>query len=111
MFLQVHLVLGLLLGPLASQAFDQAKLPALATAAALVVAALIFWRTRRRQRVATTATPTALTAAPAAWREATCPACLAVTLLADRLPALAAAPAPARPAPNGEPAAPKASLP
>jgi len=93
-FLQVHLVLGLLLGPLASQAFDQAKLPALATAAALVVAALIFWRTRRRHR-----------AAPAAWREATCPACIAVTLLADRVPALAGLTAP-NPSPTREPTAP-----
>jgi membrane-associated protein len=104
-FLQVHLVLGLLLGPLASQAFDQAKLPALAAAAALAVAALIFWRTRRQR-----ATQPTLTAAPAAWREATCPACIAVTLLADRVPALAGLTAP-NPSPTGEPAAPKASLP
>lgn len=109
-FLQVHLVLGLLLGPLASQAFDRAKLPALATAAALAVAALIFWRTRRRQRAAPTAAPTAVTAAPAVWREATCPACIAVTLLADRVPALAGLTAP-DPSPTGEPAGPKASLP
>jgi membrane protein DedA with SNARE-associated domain len=105
-FLQVHLVLGLLLGPLASQAFDQAKLPALAAAAALAVAAVIFWRTRRRQRP-TPASPAALTSS-AAWREATCPACIAVTLLADRLPALADL---AAPAPADEPASRKASLP
>jgi membrane-associated protein len=124
-FLQVHLVLGLLLGPLASQAFDQAKLPAVAAAAALAVAALIFWRTRR-QRAAPTApsappapsapsATSALTApsAPSAWREATCPVCLAVTLLADRLPALAdlTAPSPGRPARDDEPAAPTAHLP
>jgi len=75
-FLQVHLVLGLLLGPLAT--FDQAKGPALAAAAVLAAATLIFWRTRRRRR-----------AAPAAWMEATCPACIAVNLLTERVPALA----------------------
>ena len=77
-FLQVHLVLGLLLGPLAVRAFDQAKGPALAALAALVAGTLIFWRARRRKR-----------AAPGAWMEATCPACIGVTLLAQRVPALA----------------------
>jgi len=77
-FLQVHLVLGLLLGPLAFRAFDQAKGPALAALAALVAGTLIFWRARRRKR-----------AAPGAWMEATCPACIGVTLLAQRVPALA----------------------
>jgi len=77
-FLQVHLVLGLLLGPLATQAFDQAKGPALAAAAALAVAALFFWRARRRKH-----------ADPSAWQEATCPVCIAATLLADRVPAVA----------------------
>jgi membrane protein DedA with SNARE-associated domain len=47
-FLQVHLVLGLLLGLLAVRAFDQAKGPALAAAAVLVAGAVIFWRVRRR---------------------------------------------------------------
>jgi MYXO-CTERM domain-containing protein len=77
-FLQVHLVLGLLLGPLAARAFDQAKGPALAAAAALAVAAVVFWRARRRKQ-----------AARAAWMEATCPACIAVNLLTDRVPDLA----------------------
>src|SRR5256885_10892412 len=63
-FLQFHLVLGLLLGPLADRAFNQAKGPALAVVAVLVGGALVFWRARRRKR------------APAAWREATCPACI-----------------------------------
>jgi membrane protein DedA with SNARE-associated domain len=75
-FLQVHLVLGLLLGPLADRAFDRAKGPALAAAAVLAVGALVFWRARRRNRV------------PAAWTEAACPACLGVRALAERLPGL-----------------------
>jgi hypothetical protein len=77
-FLQIHLVLGLLLGPLAARAFDQARGPALAAAAGLAVAAVVFWRVRRRKQ-----------AAPAAWMEATCPACIAVNLLTDRVPVLA----------------------
>ncbi len=76
-FLQVHLVLGLLLGPLADRAFDQAKGPALAALAVLAAGALLFWRVRRRNRV------------PAAWAEAACPACLGVRALAERLPGLA----------------------
>ena len=93
-FLQVHLVLGLLLGPLATRAFDQAKGPALAAAAVLAAATLVFWRTRRRRR-----------AAPAAWMEATCPACIAVNLLTERVPALAelTGPDPARPGQEREP--------
>jgi membrane protein DedA with SNARE-associated domain len=89
-FLQVHLVLGLLLGPLAVRAFDQAKGPALAAVAVLAAGTLIFWRVRRRKR-----------AASAAWMEATCPACIGISLLADRVPPLAelteANPASARP--------------
>jgi membrane protein DedA with SNARE-associated domain len=76
-FLQVHLVLGLLLGPLADRAFDQAKGPALAVVAVLVAGALIFWCARRRNRV------------PAAWAQAACPACLGVRALAERVPGLA----------------------
>ena len=77
-FLQVQLVLGLLLGPLAVRAFDQAKGPALAVLAVLVAGTLVFWRIRRRKR-----------AAPAAWMEATCPACIGISLLAERVPSLA----------------------
>jgi membrane protein DedA with SNARE-associated domain len=77
-FLQVHLVLGLLLGPLAVRAFNQAKGPALIALAVLVAGTVLFWRARRRKR-----------AAPAAWIEATCPVCIGVTVLASRVPALA----------------------
>jgi membrane protein DedA with SNARE-associated domain len=88
-FLQVHLVLGLLLGPLAARAFDQAKGPALAAAALLLAAAVIFWRARRRRK-----------AEPAAWTEAACPACIGVNLLAERLPVLAQLTTP-EPVPTG----------
>ena len=77
-FLQIHLVLGLLLGPLADRAFNQAKGPALAAVALLVAGALVFWRARRRNRP------------PAAWTEAACPACIGVRMLAERTPGLAA---------------------
>jgi len=79
LFLQLHLVLGLLFGPLADKAFNQAKGPALIAGAALVAGGLIFWRIRRRRR----------TAAPAAWTEALCPACVGVSVLAERVPSLA----------------------
>jgi membrane-associated protein len=77
-FLQAHLVLGMLLGPLAIRAFDQAKDPALAAAAMLVAGTLVFWRVRRGKR-----------ATPTAWREATCPACIGVSMLAGHVPLLA----------------------
>ena len=86
---------GLLLGPLADRAFDQAKGPALATVAVLVVAVVVFWRVRRSRRAA----------APGAWMEASCPACIGVTLLAGRVSGLAglAAPDPVRTEPGDEP--------
>ena len=90
-FLQLHLVLGLLLGPLADRAFDQAKGPALAAGAVLVAAGLVFWRIRRRKRAAV----------PAAWTEAACPACIGLNLLAGRVPALSGL---ADPEPSAPPA-------
>jgi membrane protein DedA with SNARE-associated domain len=94
-FLQLHLVLGLLLGPLADRAFNQAKGPALIAAAVLVAGTVAFWRVRRRKRAA----------APGAWMEASCPACLGVSLLTGRVPGLAglAAQDPVRPEPGDEP--------
>ncbi len=94
-FLQVHLALGLLLGPLADRAFNQAKGPAIAVTAALVAGTVAFWLFRRRRR-----------GASAAWTEASCPVCVGVTFLSDRIPALAglgAVPAPGTPdaAPEG----------
>ena len=94
-FLQLHLILGLLLGPLADRAFNQAKGPALIAAAVLVAGTVAFWRVRRRKRAA----------APGAWMEASCPACLGVSLLTGRVPGLAglAAQDPVRPEPGDEP--------
>jgi membrane protein DedA with SNARE-associated domain len=88
-FLQLHLVLGLLLGPLADRAFNQAKGPALVAAAVLIAGTVVFWLVRRRKRAV----------APAAWTEASCPACLGVSLLAGRVPALAGLAAPDSPGP------------
>jgi membrane-associated protein len=85
-FLQLHLVLGLLLGPLADRAFNQAKGPALIALVVLAAAALVFWRLRRGKR-----------AASEAWAEAACPACLGLNLIAER--ALAGL----RPDPSGQP--------
>ena len=97
-FLQLHLVLGMLLGPLAVQAFNQAKGPALVAAAVLVAGTVVFWRVRRRRRAA----------APAAWTEASCPVCLGVSLVAGHAPGLAglAAPDPVRLEPGDEPKVP-----
>jgi membrane-associated protein len=94
LFLQLHLVLGLLLGPFAHRAFDRAKGPTLAALAVLIVGALVFWRARRGKR-----------AAAEAWAEAACPACLGLNLLAGRMPALAGltAPDPAESEPGDPP--------
>ncbi len=72
-FLQLHLVLGLLLGPLADRAFNQAQGPALIALVVLAAAALVFWRLRQGKR-----------AGSEAWAEAACPACLGLNLVAER---------------------------
>jgi sugar phosphate permease len=93
-FLQLHLVLGLLLGPLADRAFNRAKGPAVVVVAVLILGALVFWRTRRGKR-----------AAPEAWTEAACPACIGLSLLAEKMPTLAglAAPDPQDRMPDDDP--------
>jgi membrane protein DedA with SNARE-associated domain len=91
-FLQLHLVLGLLLGPLADRVFNQAKGPALVGLAVLLVGALIFWRVRRGKRAGTEA-----------WTEAACPACIGLALAAGHLPGLASRTEPgASPAGHGD---------
>jgi membrane protein DedA with SNARE-associated domain len=73
-FLQLHLVLGLLLGPTARDAVDEAKGPALAAFAALVVLGAVFWLVRRGRRQG-----------GQAWTEASCPACLALNVVGERM--------------------------
>lgn len=88
-FLQLHLVLGLLLGPLADRAFHQATGPALIALGALLAGALVFWRARRGRR-----------AGREAWREAACPACLGLAVLAQHVPGLAGPAGPAASSPG-----------
>jgi membrane protein DedA with SNARE-associated domain len=72
-FLQLHLVLGFLLGPLARDAIDSAKGPALVVLALVAVAGVAVWLVRRgRREGAQSAT------------EACCPACLALGLLVPK---------------------------
>jgi membrane protein DedA with SNARE-associated domain len=77
-FLQLHLVLGVLFGPLARRAFEHAKVAALVALVVLVVAAGAFWLVRRGRQAGTQA-----------WTEAACPACLGLALVADHLPQVA----------------------
>jgi len=95
-FLQLHLVLGLLLGPLAVQAFNAAKGPALLVLAVLVAGAFVFWRVRRGRR-----------GGAEAWAEAACPVCVGLAIISDRIPGLAGLTAPEVPPPGegGDPAA------
>jgi membrane-associated protein len=77
-FLQLHLFLGYFLGPLATNALHNARGPALAAFALLVVGAVAFWVARRGRR-----------RGGLAWTEAACPACLALGLLSERSPDMA----------------------
>ena len=77
-FLQLHLVLGYLLGPAARDAIDSAKGPAIAVIVVLVLAGAVFWFVRRGRRAGTGA-------AGEAWAEASCPACLALSFVGERL--------------------------
>ena len=71
-FLQLHLVLGYLLGPVARDALGAARTPTIVALVALALAAVTVWIVRRGRRGAE------------ASAEASCPACLAVGLLATR---------------------------
>ncbi len=71
-FAQLHLVLGIALGPVARDLFDRAKGPAVLLGVALLAAAGAYWFLRRGRR-----------AGGEAWCEAACPACLALGLVGD----------------------------
>jgi membrane protein DedA with SNARE-associated domain len=69
-FIQLHLVLGYFLGPVAEEVFKRAQLPALIAVGVLVLGAITFWLVRRGRR-----------AGAHAWTEASCPACLVLHLV------------------------------
>jgi len=64
-FTQLHLVLGALLGPLARDAFDQAKGLATLAFLALIALAAVYWVVRKGRRRAVEG-----------WDEAACPVCI-----------------------------------
>lgn len=72
-FLQLHLVLGYLLGPAAGDALQHARGPAIAALVALVVGAAAFWKVHRGRR-----------AGRQAFVEAACPLCLTLGWMSER---------------------------
>jgi membrane protein DedA with SNARE-associated domain len=77
-FLQLHLVLGFLLGPLARDAIESAKGPALVVLAAAALAGVAVWLVRLGRR-----------SGAQAATEACCPACLALGILVPKATGLA----------------------
>ncbi len=75
-FLQLHLVLGYFLGPAARDLLEQAKGPAIALFAALLVGAALYWFARRGRR-----------RGGRAMTEAACPLCLVLNWVVEREPA------------------------
>jgi membrane protein DedA with SNARE-associated domain len=74
-FVQLHLGLGLALGPVAEDLFHRAAILAVLVAVLLLAGAAVFWRRRRRA-----------TRGAVGWHEAACPVCLALATLAERAP-------------------------
>ena len=83
-FVQLHLLLGVAVGPVARDAFDHAKGPAIVGGLVLVAAAAAFWVVRRGRR-----------AGAQALTEAACPACLLLGTLSEKLPQTAPSTQPA----------------
>jgi membrane protein DedA with SNARE-associated domain len=73
-FIQLHLVLGYVLGPVAEQIFKKAQTPALMAVGVLVVGGAAYWLIRHGRR-----------RGAHAWSEATCPACIALHMVPARL--------------------------
>jgi membrane protein DedA with SNARE-associated domain len=69
-FVQLHLVLGFFLGPVAESAFQKATVPTLIALGVLVIGGGVFWLIRHGRR-----------RGGHAWTEATCPACMALHLI------------------------------
>ncbi len=78
-FLQLHLVLGYVLGPVAREALESAKGPAIAVLVVVALAGVALWVRRRGRRKGLQATS-----------EACCPACLALGLLVPKAAGLEA---------------------
>ena len=78
-FLQLHLVLGYLLGPVARDAVESAKGPALVVLAVMFLAGVALWIRRRGRRKGVQASA-----------EACCPACMALGLLVPKVAGLQA---------------------
>lgn len=72
-FIQLHLVLGYYLGPVAEDLFKRAQLPLLIVLGVLVVAGVAYWLIRHGRR-----------RGAHAWTEATCPACIALHAVPHR---------------------------
>jgi membrane protein DedA with SNARE-associated domain len=73
-FVQLHLVLGLAIGPLAVDLFHRAAAVAVVLAVVLVAGAAVVWIVRRGRR-----------RGAYAWKEAACPVCLGLAAVTDRL--------------------------
>lgn len=73
LFIQGHLLLGFLLGPLAETALKRAQTPILVAVVLLAAAGVVLWIVRRGR-----------TGGAQAWTEASCPACLAIAAFAGR---------------------------
>jgi membrane protein DedA with SNARE-associated domain len=71
-FVQLHLALGVLLGPLARQLFEEAKGVATIALVVIVVGAAFFWIARRGRR-----------RGAQSWCEAACPLCLGLSTVVD----------------------------
>ena len=76
-FLQLHLALGYLLGPVARDAIESAKGPAIAVLVVVALAGIVLWVRRRGRRKGLQASA-----------EACCPACLALGLIVPRVAGL-----------------------